>query len=305
MGDRLPSYSGATSNVARASAARLYVRPWNERRVLTMSVEGPYSTMRTLMLALVALSLEGCFLELKAGYAYVKQTSPSSQPTSDGHGVTIGFSIGTFIDPMKVKTMVAVHYPFFNVQTNQSGLPVYYYSDNAWGLRLDRDISGYKTTFGLPSKRRLTLALQRGSGGRFDHSFDPTNNTNCPSGSNVRGDTCMQSATGSTQFKAYAGYTMQMGIPGDMFGEGLGLSVGPSYAHWGGDGPAGHMDAYGVEVRIHAAVLWKMIGGTPKQSFWDTYTPPKGDTPLPEPEQPKIPSNDRTKNPTCTGPNCF
>jgi len=262
--------------------------------------------MRPFLLALAALSLTGCFFEMKAGYAFVAQTSTSSQSTSNGHGVTIGFSVGAFIDPVKQKTMVAVHYPFYNVQTNGSGRPVTRYSDNAWGVRIDRDISGYRKTLGFPSKRRVTLALQHGSDGHYDRGWDRNDSTTCTGpGVDAQGDTCILPANGSNQFKAYAGYTMQLGVPGDTFGEGIGVSFGPSYAHWGGDGPAGHMDSYGFEVRLHSALLWKMVGGKAKASFWDTYKPPEAETPLPEPEQPKIPSNDRTKNPTCTGPNCF
>jgi len=233
----------------------------------------------------------------------VKQTAPVAEPV--GYGFTIGFSAGTFIDPARAKTMIALHRPFYSWQANP-GRSVTMFRDQALALRFDRDISALKRKFEIfGAKRRLTLAFQYGTDGGIHRPFTMTNP--CPSGSDVQGGTCIQDSPGSTQVKAYVGYTYQLGIPGDTFGEGIGVSFGTAYSHWGGNGPAGNMDALGVEIRLHSALLWKMVGGGEKRdaSFWATYEPPKASTPLPPPDPVKIPSNDRTKNPTCTGPNCF
>ncbi len=250
-------------------------------------------------LAFVVVTSTGCFFEFKAGYSLVTQTPAVAEPSSTGHGISLRFSVGAFIDPGP--NMLAVSYPFYSRQNASGGEPVGHYADHAIEVRVDHSIGQPRRKFEFVRKIRLTLALAYGKGGSYDRADGVGQTRGCTIGSG-----CPFDSDDSYTVRAFGGYTYQLGIPGGLFGEGVGLSVGPAFQHWGGDGPLGGMKAYGVEFRLHSALLYKMVGGAKKDSaFWDAYTPSRPSTPVYTPDPVKQPSYDRQKNPLCDSPACY
>ena len=108
-------------------------------------------------LAFIVATSSGCFFEFKAGYSLVTQTPAVAEPSSTGHGISLRFSVGAFIDPGP--NMLAVSYPVYSRQHASGGEPVGHYADHAIQVRVAHSIGRPRRNVAFLRKIARTFAL--------------------------------------------------------------------------------------------------------------------------------------------------